>query len=193
MTEYVSKGATISKCGRYRYRLWREWRGTHDRKNWRWLTDSRGRVEKDGAGFDLGEPLACTFIMLNPSTADGSQDDATIRKCVSFAKRWKYERLEVVNLFAFRATDPKALLALNHSDDPVGPDNLDHVEQATLSTRCGLVVAAWGVHGRHLEQHQQVWGWTGRDHLLALGFTKAGDPRHPLYVRGDVELQEYRP
>lgn len=183
MTDYVSKGATISKCGRYRYRLWREWRGTHDPKNWRWL----------GRDRELGEPLTCTFIMLNPSTADGSQDDATIRKCVSFAKRWKFERLDVVNLFAFRATKPAALLSLCHDDDPVGPDNLEHVEAATLSTRCALVVAAWGVHGRHLDQHQQVWGWTGRDHLMALGFTKAGDPRHPLYVKGDAPLQEYRP
>lgn len=127
---YISKGAAISPCGRYRYLLWREWRGTHDRKNWRW------QGFKDGAGADVGEPKSCLFVMLNPSTADGDRDDPTIRRCVAFAKAWKFERLEVVNLFAFRATNPRDLLALDHDADPVGFSNKEHVEAAV--ERAGL-------------------------------------------------------
>jgi hypothetical protein len=69
--KYVKSGARISADGVYRYVLWREWHGTHDPKNWRWLGG------KDGAGVELGYPKSCLFVMLNPSTADGEKDDAT--------------------------------------------------------------------------------------------------------------------
>ena len=177
---YVSKGATISADGRYRYLLWREWRGTHARRNWRWWG-------KDGAGHEMGDPKACVFIMLNPSTADGEIDDPTIRRCVGFAASLNYERLEVVNLFAHRATDPKALLALRHTDDPVGFDNQRHIERATSDA--GLVIAAWGAHGAHLGQDETVRGWVCQDGPLhCLGKTAKGFPRHPLYLPANASL-----
>lgn len=171
---YVDAGATISPCGKYRYRLWREWRGTHDPKNWKWLGAN------DGAGEPIGHPKACVFVMLNPSTADGTQDDPTIRRCVGFAKSLKFERLEVVNLFAYRATKPSALLSLNDSDDPVGPGNLDAFESALLDA--GIVICAWGAHGSHLGQDQTAIGWCKPHETFALGVTKEGHPRHPLYM-----------
>jgi hypothetical protein len=173
----------MSFSGKYRYLLWREWRGTHAPNNWRWLG------AKDGAGIELGEPKSCLFIMLNPSTADGNTDDPTIRRCVSFAKQWYFERLEVVNLFAYRATNPKELLALNGSDDPVGTDNQHFIERAVA--HAGLVVCAWGEHGTHLGQDETVRGWLWDKRLphMALGFTKSGQPRHPLYVKSTAELQ----
>lgn len=179
MTNYIDKGATISRDGKYRYRLWREWRGTHDPKNWTWYSKKHG------------QPRACVFIMLNPSTADGNEDDPTIRRCVAFARRWNYERLEVVNLFAYRATDPRELLALGDLNEPVGPDNIDHVRRAVEDR--GLIVAAWGAHGGHLDQARTVAGWIGDRSMKALGLTKDGHPRHPLYVRADAPLIEYRP
>jgi hypothetical protein len=180
---YIDAGTTISPDGRYRYLLWREWRGTHDPENWRWL----GAV--DGAGHPLGEPKSCLFIMLNPSTADGSQDDPTIRRCVAFASAWRFERLEVVNLFAFRAASPHDLLALGDVDDPVGPDNLSHVFGA--AARAGRIVCAWGSHGGHLNQSETVLGWlddANSRSRFALGVTATGQPRHPLYVKADTPL-----
>ena len=176
---YVSKGAIISACERYRYLLWREWRGTHNRNNWQWYGC------RDGAGEDMGRPKSCVFVMLNPSTADADDDDPTIRRCVGFAKSWGYERLEVVNLFAYRATSPRSLLALTHEHDPVGWDNQRHVEIATHSA--GVVVCAWGSHGTHLQQDQTVQGWISPP-TFALGFTASGQPRHPLYLRADASL-----
>lgn len=175
---YISKGATISADDKYRYVLWREWRGTHKHENWHWTGT------KDGAGAEYGWPKPCVFIMLNPSTADGEKDDPTIRRCVAFAKAWGYERLEVVNLFAFRATNPKALLALGHNDDPVGVKNQDHVSQAT--SEAGIIIAAWGSHGSHLGQDETVRGWIPYDKPVhVLGLTKDLQPRHPLYLRSD--------
>jgi len=180
MGDYIQTGADISACGKYRYALWREWRGTHDPKNWKW------QGFKDGAGQQVGEPKACLFIMLNPSTADGATDDPTIRRCVAFAKAWKFERLEVVNLFAYRATSPKNLLALNHSDDPVGDRNQHWVER--LAYEAGLIICAWGAHGGHLGQDETLLGWLGDRPRHALGFTASGRPKHPLYLKADTPL-----
>lgn len=168
---YVRSYADISPCGRYRYLLEREWRGTHDPKHWRWLG------AKDGAGHELGEPLSVMFVMLNPSTADGNRDDATIRRCVGFAKAWQYEAISVVNLFAYRATRPKDLFAAG-GDVIHGPRNQEMVARA--SCRAGLIIAAWGAHGAWGGQDETVRGWLGDRPLYSLGLTKDGHPRHPL-------------
>lgn len=180
MSNYIESGATISLCGRYRYRLWRKW------------CSSDVFPGLDGKGDQLGNPLTCVFVMLNPSTADGGHDDPTIRRCVAFAKRLGFDRLEVVNLFAYRATNPSELLALNDADDPVGTDNRAHIDAACNTESAGMVIAAWGVHGGHLGQDRAVLGWIGRD-IHALGApTKSGAPRHPLYLPADAPLRHIK-
>ena len=126
----------------------------------------------------------CVFVMLNPSTADETEDDPTIRRCIDFARRWGFARLKVVNLYAYRATDPRELRG---ATDPVGPDN-----DCTLSKVFGasdLTVAAWGVHAEP-ERVAEVMRWPVRPRV-ALGLTKSGAPRHPLYVRADAQLGPY--
>jgi len=172
-TKYVNAGARISACGLYRYKLWREWRGTHDPKNWRWLDK------------EYGDPKSCLFVMLNPSTADGERDDATIRRCVGFAKAWKYERLEVVNLFAYRATKPRDLLARqNRYEEIIGWQNSELVAEAARDA--GMIVCAWGSNVNDLDPTRDhvetVRGWLDPKPQFALGFTKDGHPRHPLFV-----------
>ncbi|WP_018390874.1 DUF1643 domain-containing protein [Ancylobacter sp. FA202] len=191
---YVAKGATVSACGRFRYRLWREWRLHPAPSLWSMWTDDDGSPLLDGEGDPVGWPKACIFVMLNPSTADGEQDDPTIRRCVGFARAWGYDRMEVINLFAHRATDPRALLALNDADDPVGPDNRGAFANVLFgSCPVGLVVCAWGAHGGHLGQDETALGWIGSHKRFALGLTKAGHPRHPLYVGSAADLVEFRP
>jgi hypothetical protein len=156
----VHERAYISDDGLYRYAL------------------TRGLGSLDGEG-------RCTFVMLNPSTADGVEDDPTIRRCIRFAREWGYRELKVVNLYALRATDPSKLWL---ADDPVGPLN-DH----TISLVFGgsdLIVAAWGAHARadRLAQFTEDFAlWQ----FHALGLTKDGAPRHPLYLRADSEPFEY--
>ena len=181
--KYIASGARLSSCGLYRYSLWREWRGTHDRNNWRWLGG------KDGAGEQFGDPKACLFVMLNPSTADGEKDDATIRRCVGFAKAWKFERLEVVNLFAYRATKPRDVLKLqNQHGDVIGWQNSELIGKA--SRDAGLIVCAWGANVENLDPTRDhvetVRDWLGSKPQFALGFTKDGHPRHPLYAPADA-------
>lgn len=175
--EYTDRGAQLSADEKYRYLLWREWRGTG--------TERERRVGDDPPWT---EPLTCLFVMLNPSTADGTEDDPTIRRCVDFARRWNYRRMEVVNLFAYRATKPVEILRLNDKDEPCGYFNQEFIEGAARDA--GMIVCAWGSHGTHLDQDQTVLGWIQRSTdlpLHVLAFTGNGQPRHPLYVAADTK------
>lgn len=190
---YVDKGAEVSPCGTYRYRLWREWRNHPKPAQWDMWVDDAGKPVVDGAGEQLGEPRRCVFVMLNPSTADGTQDDPTIRRCVGFARQWGFDRLEVLNLFAYRTTSPKTLLALNHDSDPVGARNLAAFREVLFPRRLvGLVVCAWGAHGSHLGQDETALGWMGDCARFSLGLTRDGQPRHPLYLKRDAEPIPFR-
>ena len=118
--------------------------------------------------------------MLNPSTADANIDDPTIRRCMGYAMRWGYYGIIVVNLFALRATDPNDLCA---SDDPIGPENYHYIFQA--SREASLTIAAWGIRGKYLKQDEKVLAQLTNCHYLAL--TKNGSPRHPLYLRKELQ------
>jgi hypothetical protein len=147
--------AIISKCGQYRYSLRR-----------------RTKIENS--------KVMC-FVMLNPSTADAEKDDATIRRCIGFAEREGCGVLQVVNLFAYRSTDPEKL---GYVLDPVGPENSAHIEDAVANA--DIVVVAWGSN-EHAKEIAQEFSRYGSLHCL--GKTKNGSPRHPLYVKGDQPLE----
>lgn len=147
--------AAISFCGLYRYRLTLRW----------------------------GSGPTCTFIMLNPSTADATQDDPTIRRCISFARREDCGALRVINCFALRATKPADLFA---ADDPIGPENDRHILAASQDAD-GPIIAAWGAHGSYRDRAMDVMA-TLSERPWCLGLTAKGQPRHPLYVRGDAPL-----
>jgi len=156
--------AIISPCGQYRYTLHRQIPSVL-----RWVHP-------------------CLFVMLNPSTADATQDDPTIRRCLHFAKREGCTSLTVVNLFALRATNPKALA--QHSA-PFGPDNGLHLAgQIREHQQIGIIVAAWGAHP--IDSRFQAVGALKmalqNAGALCLGMTKDGSPRHPLYVKNDQPL-----
>jgi hypothetical protein len=197
MSQYVSKGARLSADGRYRYRLWREWRNHPAPAKWRWMEDEDGTIAVDGAGEPLGTPLSVLFIMLNPSTADAEVDDPTIRRCVGFAKTWGYDRMEVVNLFAYRTKDPRELLALKGADDPVGPLNSSIITEmiesrnAFFGSNIDRVICAWGNHGSHMGQDETALGWLGDCPAFALRTSKDGQPCHPLYLPGNLEPQPF--
>lgn len=183
MTDYTKTGAKID--GDYRLILYREWRdlSSHDDANW--YLGVKNKLM----------PRPCVFIMLNPSTADGEEDDATIRKCVKFAKRWKYERLEVVNLFAYRSKSPEYMKAMvPRAGDH--PQNLNYI--INTAQRAGVVVCAWGEHGRFLTQDYRIMANLKAnvpdrpDLFKALAFNKSGTPKHPLYCRDDSALLDMR-
>ncbi|MEC9374624.1 MAG: DUF1643 domain-containing protein, partial [Planctomycetota bacterium] len=123
----MRRTALFDPTGRYRYRLTRRFPD----------------APADG-------PAAC-FVMLNPSTADAERDDPTIRRCIGFARGWGCATLDVVNLFAFRATRPADLRA---AEDPVGPCNQRHVRAAIR--RADMVIFAWGDHGALLQRGERL-------------------------------------
>jgi hypothetical protein len=158
-----SSGAEFSPCRTHRYALWR---------NWDWQGYGR-RV---------------MFIGLNPSTADETKNDLTISKCIGFAKRWGYGGITMMNLFAYRSTDPAGLL---RTDNPIGSGNLEAF--GYRRSQVGLIVAAWGSlpapwkrqlgFDRHVErvvQHAIM------EPIYCLGTTADGSPRHPSRLGYDA-------
>jgi hypothetical protein len=117
--------------------------------------------------------------MLNPSTATERQNDPTVERCERRARALGFGGFQVANIFAFRATDPRRMRA---APDPVGPDNDAAIREAAI--RADRIICAWGGHGAHLDRGRAVERMlraTGRP-LHALGLTRDGQPRHPLYI-----------
>lgn len=153
--------AEFSDCRKYRYSLWRWW--------------------------DKSKPYVL-FIGLNPSTADETNDDKTITRCINFAKDWGYGGLCMANLFAFRATKPKDM---KKADDPIGLFN--DLFLATLARNAGIVIIAWGTNGNHLCRDNAVKMMLLRNQILVNCLGKNADvsPKHPLYLRKDTKPVRY--
>ena len=125
------------------------------------------------------------FIGLNPSTADEEVDDKTIRKCIGYAKRWGYGKLIMVNLFAFRSTDPYMLKKV---EDPVGPDNDSYIQKCVSESN--LVIACWGNDGKLLNRDKVLMD--SLPNLVCLKRNKNGTPHHPLYLSKDITPMPYK-
>lgn len=148
----IYKNALFSTDRIYRYDLVRQWQANPD-----WVA----------------------FIGLNPSTADKSKDDATIRRCIGFARGWGFGGIHMINLFGFRSTDPMGLINI---DDPIGPDNNEHI--VAICRKVQQVIACWGIHGRMRGRGAEVltmlraFSFTSK--VWNLGKTKDGYPKHPV-------------
>lgn len=161
----VARQAYVSENGAHRYSLRRDWQAAHG---------GRGRV---------------LFVMLNPSTADGREDDPTIKRCIGFARSWGYGSLEVGNLFAYRATKPTDLAkAAAAGIDTVGPTNDRWLD--LLAERADLIVAAWGAQPIGRQRETEVLELLRRrGPAYSLGLTRGGYPLHPLYLLGTIVPQ----
>jgi len=158
------KGAIISKCGKYRYSLWRNWDDM------------------------FSENRKVMFIGLNPSTADAVDDDNTMRRCIGFAQKFGFSGLYMANLFALRSTDPEALKT---EAEPVGKLNNGHL--LNMAQRSDKIIACWGrtwqsyagLHHRHAEVLRLLKYYD----IYALKMNSDGSPAHPLFLPKTCELQ----
>lgn len=150
----MEKSAVISDCGMYRYRLERE------------VSDA---------------PKVAAFLMVNPSTADASTDDATIRKCAGFSRALGFGRFIVGNKFAFRATDVNALRTAR---DPIGHDNDWHLER--IMRDADVHIVAWGSLSKLPDTLRKRWQDIVRladevgCELHCIGTNTDKHPKHPL-------------
>lgn len=154
-------GAELSACRRYRFKLWRH--------------------------FGLAAPDLLTFCMLNPSTADASEDDPTVRRCMGFAKDFGFGGIMIVNLYAIRSKSPKAIKA---ASDPIGIENDGWIFEVAHEAK--QVVCAWGgdadpVRAAHVTN---IIRRAGAD-TSCLGVNNDGSPKHPLYLKRSAQLQPF--
>lgn len=132
------------------------------------------------------DPRSVLFVGLNPSKADGTVDDNTSKRCVAFARRERCNIVEMVNLYAWRSTEPDELRLV---DDPVGIDNDKWIR--TCAEGAAIIVAAWGVSGPpgHQKRAAAVLGILREyNDVYCLGTTADGTPRHPLYLKAATPL-----
>lgn len=156
--------AHLSPDGRFRWSLSRTWDAATD-------------------------PLV--WLMLNPSTADAEQDDPTIRRCIGFARDRGYGGIVVVNLFAYRATEPIDLVDALRAG---WIDALDFdLNRASVGAAASMrdVVAAWGAHPIARQVRHGIDVRDVARNVWCLGRTKDGYPRHPLYVKADTPFEVY--
>lgn len=154
----MEKGAVISEDNLYRYALWRIW--------------------------DKPSGLV-TFIALNPSTADDDKDDQTIKRMHSYTEAWGYGGFNVVNLFAYRSTDPNELTAI---DEPIGSDNDAWIKKLTSDSN--LNVVCWGNTGDLDKRDKQVLKLIKDPHCIDIN--KTGQPAHPLMLKESLIPKPYK-
>ena len=153
--------AVISVCKRYRYSLYRQW------------------------DLDLSR-MPILWVMLNPSTADSTQDDPTIRRCINFSKEWGYPAMWVGNVYAYRTAYPNELFDLP-TEERYGEENNSYLWR--MARCCALTVCAWGASGPAVPQNIRNMKSPGG--LWCLGTTKGGHPKHPLYLPKSTTLREF--
>lgn len=178
--------ATWSPCKNYRYTLRRTW--------------LLGRPGITGA---VANPRVIAWLMLNPSTADEATNDPTISRCIVFSRTWGFDELTIVNVYAWRSTDPKMLpqvgvtarkieraMRAKEPPDPVGPDN--DVAILAACERAEMVVCAWGKDARPdriAQLRRLIVGQASKLHALKLN--NDGSPTHPLYLKGSLRPQSF--
>jgi hypothetical protein len=155
--DLIASGAEFSPCRKYRYALWRQW--------------------------EDGKPLVM-FIGLNPSKANETELDPTIKSVIRISKFNGYGGFYMMNCFPFVSTDPDELRDF-------GNTALNDHWLYTVASKCQDVVFAWGAF--------KVVKDLGRDAELkgmfpdakALFVNKNGSPKHPLFTKGATKLIPY--
>lgn len=160
--------AVISDCGMFRYRLERQVPHRQGMAHWN---------------------KVIAFFGVNPSTADATVDDATVRKWIGFCQLWGAPRFIVGNVFARRATDVRTLQRVF---DPIGPDNRRHLHE--IAAEADILVPCWGSRAKlprelhmQLDVTEEILRDTGKP-LMVFGLTASGDPKHPLMLGYDTKL-----
>lgn len=170
----IQKDAGLSACRTWRWWLSRTW------------TTTVSAID-GGPAFGLktaSNPLVC--IGLNPSTADEKEDDPTIRRVIGFAQAWGHDGLLMLNLFAYRATDPRDLFAAQRRCDVVGERNDEAIRANARGRR---VLCAWGATGRLMNRDLQVMRILKdvEAETVCLGTNKNRTPKHPLYLSASTK------
>lgn len=171
--------AIFSPCMKYRYALGREF-------------ESGGIVSHpdDLVGFvrTVLEPRLLVWLMLNPSTADHEQLDPTLKRCAFFSRAYGYAGFLVLNLYAFKATEPTDMPMLDRkpSTRAIGPANDAMIREWTAGRD---VVVGWGNHGttQRVREVSELLSDAARVDCLAIN--DDGSPRHPL-ARGRLRIPD---
>lgn len=154
------KGAIFSPNKYHRYLLWRIW--------------------------DYRKPMLM-YIGLNPSTANGKEDDNTIRRLIHFSKKHGFGGFYITNLYSVISTDSDKLKKLKVKNDTIGNEF-----QRVYIKRSEAVCLMWGdkrAIGRDKLVISLVVLNVPSNKIYCFGKTKKGNPKHPLYLSNATKFQ----
>ncbi len=165
--------AVFSACGHYRYDLTCEF-------------------EEPGTLFDGGEATRGTvcWVLANPETADEAVLDPTLTRCAKFSRAWGFSSMVIPNVLAYRATDPKAVVAAARD----GVDDVGPAHDAYLARRAGIeLVVGCGAFGLVAARASRVLQLLGPEGLCCVGRNRDDSPRHSLYLPASAGLVPFDP
>lgn len=154
MKNNILRNARFSNDKKHRYRLSRHW--------------------------DLNKP-EILYIMLNPSIGNESIDDPTIKRLLSFTRKFNYGGFFVGNLFTYITPNPKTL------DTSIGLTNKNLNILSNLVSKVDKVVYAWG---NSIEEPNEFKKFISGP--MCFGKNLDGTPSHPLYLPSSSELESFR-
>ncbi len=151
----MKKAAFFSRDKKYRYLLKRIWNSSQSK---------------------------LLFIMLNPSDADFIKDDPTIRRLISFSKKWGYGGFSVCNLYSYITSSPSVLY---RSSNILGHKNKSFVKKQIKNS--DRIVYAWGN-----TETEPDWLKKLVKTSYCIGINKNGTPKHPLYLNSNAQLSIFK-
>jgi hypothetical protein len=131
-------------------------------------------------------------LMLNPSIANETDLDPTLRRVKRFARDWGFGGMRIVNAFAIVSTDPAMLRGLDACSDLENDAHILDVVQ-----ECPRVMVGWGANladRRIVYRREQLDKLLSRatGEVLAWRITASGHPQHPLYMPATIQPVPYR-
>tara|TARA_B100001250_G_C19796692_1_gene789041 strand:+ start:2009 stop:2458 length:450 start_codon:yes stop_codon:yes gene_type:complete len=121
------------------------------------------------------------YVMLNPSLANNSQDDNTIKRLNYFTKKFGFGGFYVGNIYPHITPYPKILYRLN-----LHFSNKNNFYLNSMIKKSEKIVFAWGNC-----KERPLWIEKSVQTPFCFGHNKNGSPKHPLYLPKSTSLTTY--
>lgn len=168
-----TKYASLSDDKRHRFLLTRKWK---TQKEERYILGLYGEV---------------LWILLNPSNANDTIDDPTIKKIVTFTDRMGFTSLSVVNLYSYISSSP-AVLWNEQTREERKDLNFAYIKAA--ADKATRIMFTWGDYQVAHTMGAKITAMllaNGNRIFYCLGKNVNGSPKHPVRLSYSTQVEVY--